>query len=163
MGEGLMGHVLVMIRNTLFRKKDPTTPQHISIWAVYPPYVQHQRPPQPYFTSLHGTHTTSGKVETFSPRTYRRRPRSRPGAQRPSSTSASSAAFAASNWWVVYPWKIGADSRVILPHSASCGWMLRLPRAGGSCEWKFTCVPACARPPGVGGDQDSGVRECKLY
>ena len=88
-----MGHVLVMIEKQSFEKKDPTTPQHFIIWAVYPPYVQHQRPPQPYFTSLHGTHTTSGKVETFSPRTYRRRPRSRPGAQRPSSTSASSAAF----------------------------------------------------------------------
>ena len=89
-----MGHVSVMVKEHSFEKKDPTTPQHFIVWAVHPPYVQHQRPPQPLnFTSLHGMHSTSGKVETFSPRTYRRRPRSLASAQWLSSTSASSAAF----------------------------------------------------------------------
>ena len=84
-----------MIKTYSFVNKDPTTSQHFIIWAVYPPYAQHQRPPRPYFTSLHGTHTTSGNVEIFSLRTYRWHPRSQACSQRPSWTSASSAAFGA--------------------------------------------------------------------
>ena len=164
MGERLMGHVLMMIRNTLFRKKDPTTPQHFIIWAVYPPYAQHQRPPQPYFTSLHGTVRTRPRGKS--------RPSDREridGAQdrwpAPSGCRAPlpPLQLSAPNWWVVYPWKIGADSRVNVPDSPSSWQMLGFPRAGGSWNCETICVPACARPPGVGGDQDSGVRECKLY
>ena len=95
MGGGLRGHAPEMIKEHSFVKKDPTTPQHFIIWAVYTTYAQHQRPPQPYFTSFHGTHSTSGKVETFSLRTYRRRPRSLAGAQWPSRIPASSAALGA--------------------------------------------------------------------
>ena len=118
----MRGHAPEMIKTHAFVKKDPTTPQHFIIWAVYTTYAQHQRPPQPYFTSFHGTHSTSGKSR---PSDCERidgaqdrwpAPSGRQGPLPPLRLSAP-------NWWVVYVWKIDEGLMVTLPHTASCGWM----------------------------------------
>ena len=162
MGGGLRGHAPEMIKEHSFVKKDPTTLNTLSFGR---------------FTQR--THNTNGHRNlTLRVFTVRTRPR---GKSRPSDCERIDGAqgrwlapsgrrgplpplqLSAPECRVVHLLKIGEGLLVVLPHSGSCGWMLGFARAGGSWQCDITCVPARAQLPGLGGDQDSGARECKLY